>query len=195
MPRLLHTVNAFTAVGAAVLFVMSIWPGYAGGCVFLIVLPLIASLGLAWLIVVAKSWPRPGEPSKLPALRWVILTPLLVCFTYGSLRLYVPRRIVFRTVQSQFVRHITGAPTSASGGVKFDRWLGPYRVDEYAADPRGGVYFRTGTGRDGIGPDRMSYGFVYQPNRKGSPFGAARYMLRPTGGDGWHWFQASDDWR
>jgi len=71
--------------------------------------------------------------------------------------------------------------------------LGIYHVDEWASDQRGGVYFRTGTGPDGIGPDTMSYGFVYRPNREGSPFGASHYMVRRLGGD-WYWFRASNDW-
>jgi len=77
--------------------------------------------------------------------------------------------------------------------VPLDRWLGIYHVDEWASDQRGGVYFRTGTGPDGIGPDTMSYGFVYRPNREGSPFGASHYMVRRLGGD-WYWFRASNDW-
>ena len=71
--------------------------------------------------------------------------------------------------------------------------LGIYLVDEYAADPRGGVYFRVYSGTDGIGPDQMSYGFAYKPNRKGTPFGAARHRLFRLGND-WYWFRASDDW-
>ena len=66
-------------------------------------------------------------------------------------------------------------------------------VDEYTADPRGGVYFRVHRGHDGIGPDVMSYGFVYKPNRIGTPFGAAGYHLFRLGND-WYWFRASDDW-
>ena len=70
-----------------------------------------------------------------------------------------------------------------------NRRLGIYEVGEYAADPRGGVYFRVYDGRYNFGPDRMSYGFAYKPNDKGSPFGEARYRVFPLGHD-WYWFQA-----
>ena len=78
-------------------------------------------------------------------------------------------------------------------GAPLNRRLGFYGVDEYAADPRGGVYFRVYTGGDGIGPDQMSYGFAHKPNSEGSPFGAASYRVHRLGGD-WFWFEASDDW-
>ena len=74
-----------------------------------------------------------------------------------------------------------------------DRRLGVYRVDQYAADPRGGVYFRTHAGADGLGPDAMSYGFAFRPNREGSPFGNAGYRLFRMTGD-WYGFSASNDW-
>ena len=48
-------------------------------------------------------------------------------------------------------------------------------------------------GLPGNGPDTLSYGFAYKPNRRGSPFGAARYRVYRVFGD-WSWFQASNDW-
>lgn len=161
------------------LLVLSLWPGYAGGCWVLLALPLIALLGLAWLAAAVKARRLPAFP-----LRQVLVAPLVVCLTYGLLKFYVPRRVVFFACQSQFEPYLASAPVSEYQGKPLGRWLGVYRVDEYAADPRGGVYFRTGTGRDGIGPDRMSYGFAHRPNRQGSPYGAARYGT---------WRQ-SDDW-
>jgi hypothetical protein len=70
--------------------------------------------------------------------------------------------------------------------------LGVYSVDRYAADPRGGIYFRTHAGPDGIGPDTMSYGFAFWPNREGTPFGKAGYGLSHMVGD-WYCFSASND--
>ena len=69
---------------------------------------------------------------------------------------------------------------------------GAYHLIEYAADPRGGVYFVTGQGGDGSGPDTTSYGFVYQPNSQGSPFGRKYYNPVHLFGD-WYMFEASDD--
>jgi hypothetical protein len=190
----IRAINVITGAGAVTLLVMSLWPGYAGGCIFVLALPLIALLGLAWLVVVARAASRSSDGGQSLRVRQIILAPVLVCLTYGMLRYYIPRRVAFRVFQSRFDRHVPSATVREYGGTKFDRWVGIYHVDEYAADPRGGVYFRTGTGADGIGPDTMSYGFVYRPNRLGTPFGAARYLVRPLGRDGWYWFQASNDW-
>src|SRR5581483_11494439 len=52
---MIRAINAITIAGGIVLLVMSLWPGYAGGCLLLLALPLIAMLGLAWLIVVALA--------------------------------------------------------------------------------------------------------------------------------------------
>jgi hypothetical protein len=64
-------------------------------------------------------------------------------------------------------------------------------VDEYAADPRGGVYFRVETAPDG--PDTISYGFAFKPNPEGSPFGNAHYSRTRLTGE-WFSYQASDDY-
>jgi len=70
--------------------------------------------------------------------------------------------------------------------------LGVYDVDRYAADPRGGVYFRTHFGVDGIQPDITSSGFAYRPNPEGTPFGSAGYHYSQIDGD-WYVFSASTD--
>jgi hypothetical protein len=190
----IRAINVITGAGAVTLLVMSLWPGYAGGCIFILALPLIALLGLSWLVVVARAASRSSDGEQSLRIRQIILAPVLVCLTYGMLRYYIPRRVAFRVFQSRFDSHVPSATVSEYGGTKLDRWVGIYHVDEYAADPRGGVYFRTGTGPDGISPDTMSYGFDYRPNLQGTPFGAARYSVRRLGRDGWYWFQASNDW-
>jgi hypothetical protein len=104
-----------------------------------------------------------------------------------------PRRIAFRISGPAFQRHVATAPASAYEGKGLGLWLGVYYVDRYAADPRGGVYFRTHAGADGIGPDTMSYGFAFRPNPKGTPFGRAGYRYSHVVGD-WYSFSASNDW-
>jgi hypothetical protein len=116
----------------------------------------------------------------------------VVVLTYGLLKFYVPRRIAFRAVRGGFEQYVPSAVVSGRRGAPLDRRIGIYHVDQYAADPRGGVYFRTGSAADGLGPDTMSYGFAYRPNGEGTPFGRAAYLVRPLGGE-WYWFQASDD--
>jgi hypothetical protein len=91
------------------------------------------------------------------------------------------------------LNHIDTAPISRYGGKPLGHRLGFYSVDRYAADPRGGAYFRTHAGPDGIGPDTMSYGFAHRPNPEGSPFGRAGYHLSHVVGD-WYVFSASNDY-
>jgi hypothetical protein len=192
MQLMIRVINAFVAVGAIVLIMMSMWPGFVIGCFLVLALPLIALLGIAWLIVAVGALRQSGRPSKPHLARQLMLAPLLVCLTYGVLKFYVPRRIAFLAVRTRFDSFVASAPVSDYGSKKLDRWIGIYHVDEYAADPRGGVYFRTGSGPDGIGPDMMSYGFVYRPNPQGTPFGATRLEIRRITQD-WCWFQTSDD--
>lgn len=128
------------------------------------------------------------------ALPWgsTAIVLAIVLGTYVSLKFYLPRRIAFSLSRQAFRQAMRQMPTSEFPQL-LNRRLGIYQVDEYAADPRGGFYFRVYRGRDGIGPDTMSYGFVYQPNGSGTPFGAARYRLYRLG-NGWCWFRASNDW-
>jgi hypothetical protein len=185
-------INIVTVVGAIVLLVMSLWPGTLRGCVALLALPCIALLGLAWLLTASRTLPPPWGTSARVSLGSIVVAPILVGTTLVTLVFYIPRRIVFIPCEPRFEQMLPSAPP-ADTRAALGRRLGIYHVDEWATDARGGVYFRTGTGPDGIGPDTMSYGFAYQPNRAGSPFGASRYMIRRLFGD-WYWFRASDDW-
>jgi hypothetical protein len=189
----LRAVNTITAVGAIFLISVSLWPGALVGCFALLLLPFIALLGIAWLFLVITALPRPwGRASALPRDQ-LMLAPIMVMFTLLLLIFYIPRRIAFVAFRSQFASYVPSAPASNGRPAPLDKWLGIYHADSYGSDPRGGVYFRTGTGADGIGPDQMSYGFAYQPNTKGTPFGAAHYGIWHLSGD-WYWFRASDDW-
>ena len=188
MAEAIKTINVATVLGAIGLVVLSLWPGFAGGCWVFFALPLIALLGLAWLLVAMIGYVR---RRNAPSLRQLAVAPILVCLTLALLVFYIPRRIAFFGHRGQFEKHLAsvranGYPTERLG------WVGIYRVDMCVTDPRGGVYFRTATGPGGIGPDTVSYGFVYRPNRQGSPFGASGYLVRPLSGE-WYWFEASDD--
>jgi hypothetical protein len=188
----LRLVNLLTIAGGVVLLVLSLWPGFVIGCLIVLAYPLILILGLVWLFLALRAVPKPmGRGAAIP-LKQILIAPLIVCTTYGMLRYYIPRRVAFRAHMSQFEKHIPAA-TATTRPILFNRWLGIYRVDEIRHDTRGGVYFRTGTGGDGIGPDRMSYGFVHRPNTEGTPFGRKLYLYRRVAGD-WYWFQASDDY-
>jgi hypothetical protein len=168
---------------------MALFPGFGNGCWACLALPLAAVLGIVWLWVVVQG--RRAGVDRL-SLRRVLVLPALVVMTVALLYFQIPLRIGFAAARTGFQSHAAAAPPSDWGG----KWLGKvgiYQVDAYAADPRGGVYFRTGTAQDGMGPDLMSYGFAYRPNPTGTPFGRARYRMGRLTGD-WYWFAASDDY-
>jgi hypothetical protein len=179
---------------------VSVYPGvlndlpvYAAmsACVALPIVGIVIVMGLTLLVSRRTTLHAGGMTWSRAA---VILGLLLG--TAALVMLYVPRRIAFaasRPAFEQLLPQAAAAPAAAGQTTPLNRWVGAYPVDHYAADRRGGVYFRVHTGRDGIGPDQMSYGFAHQPNDAGSPFGSAGYRVFPLGG-GWYWFRASDDW-
>ncbi|WP_242053931.1 hypothetical protein [Nostoc parmelioides] len=120
----------------------------------------------------------------------IIAGIVLVC--YVLLKFYIPRRLAFMISQSAFEQVRVQLPISAKEKITLNRKLGLYEVDKYAMDSRGGAYFRVFWGGDGLSPDVISYGFVHQPNREESPFGAANYQVFYLCGD-WYWFRVSDD--
>ena len=187
MRRVLLILNCLMAIGGLVLLWLSIWPGYATWIFVTCVVIGYGVLGIGWLITVFVLLRRKGR-----GVVGVLVGPVMVLATWALLRVYVPRRVAFALCRSGFERHLTRTPSPASP-TQCDRRIGWYHVDLWARDSRGGIYFRTGSGPDGIGPDRTSAGFVYQPNGGGTPFGSARYRLGRLGND-WFWFCASDDW-
>lgn len=189
MRRALRDINYTTIAGGFGLLLLSVWPGYVVGCWLIFAYPLTLALGVAWCFVVWRGTRR--KAASPVTARAVLVAPIVVCITYALLVLYVPRRVVFAAFAGQFEAHVAGAPVGRPAKPLNER-LGIYQVDEYAADPRGGVYFRTGWTGDGIGPDRLSFGFAYRPNTEGSPFGSKYYAPRRLFGQ-WYWFKASDD--
>jgi hypothetical protein len=174
----------------------SVYPGALGDLLFMAIVlsffvgPIAGiTLVVVW-IVLARRHKLPSGPWPL---RKIAIGVAIILATLALLVFYVPRRIVFAISRPSFEPLIQNAPVSQCHGVPLNRHLGVYNADEYAADPRGGVYFRVHTGPDGIGPDQMSYGFAHEPNPHGSPFGAASYRVYPLSRN-WYWFCASDDW-
>ena len=109
--------------------------------------------------------------------------------TYTILKLYLPRRFAFAACRGSFQQIVD---EGVEDEFEFNQSIGPYKINDCFVDERGGTFFRVHSGGDGIGPDIMSYGFCYKPNRHGTPFGASGYRTYPLG-EGWYWFQASDD--
>ncbi|MFO0950214.1 MAG: hypothetical protein U0835_03495 [Isosphaeraceae bacterium] len=174
-----------------------------------IALPVAAVLFFRWLrepdSVKGKEWldddlatTRPVSSKGQVVRRWVQVLGLSFVLVLGSFGLALSRwpvRVGFAASRPAFERYLPAAPPPGGrtrAGESLG-WFGIYRVDVCARDERGGVFFRTGTGPDGVGPDRESYGFAYRPNTQGTPFGRAGYRLRRLAGD-WYIFSVSDDY-
>lgn len=150
-------------------------------------LGLLIGIGIAVMILFIHLQEQPLRPLLI---RLSIILVILGT-SIGLLKFYVPIRIGFLASRPAFDRWLAQNPNPANRSLKTQ--LGWYEVNHYAVDPRGGHYFRVHQGGDGLGPDIMSYGFVYRPNSEGTPFGAAEYRGYHLDGD-WYWFHASDDW-
>ena len=192
-----NVIITLTALACLVALSLGVYPGVLNDLLFVgffasfLVVPTVGIVAAAVLFVLARRGKLRGL--RIPWRRVSIVCVAMLFGTYVLLKFYVPRRIAFAASRAAFDELVPQATPSAAGGTPLNRRVGIYTVDEYAADPRGGVYFRVHRGYDGLGPDVRSYGFVYQPNPSGTPFGAGGYRLFRLGGN-WYWFRASDDW-
>jgi hypothetical protein len=99
------------------------------------------------------------------------------------------RRLAFLLSRPAFEPFVASAPPGRFGTGPLGRRLGVYHVDRFAADPRGGLYFRTYRGPEGFYTRMVTYGFCYSPNPMGSPFGDEKYSYSHLVGD-WYCFRA-----
>jgi hypothetical protein len=200
------------ALGSIILVGLGVYPGvlvdllFIGFLLFPLWLPVLCIIVLIVLFFRARSnGKKPLEPDldlgdeddgggKLSVPQWrpILISLSIVIVSLVLIVAGLPRRFAFRISRPAFERHVARAPASEYEGEALGRFLGSDYVDRYGADPRGGVYFRTHAGADGIGLDTMSYGFAYKPNPKGTPFGRAGYELSQVTGD-WYIFSASND--
>lgn len=154
--------------------------------------PVVGIAGIVVLVqlirTLARDWKRSMPIVGLFLLSGIVGVVCLIIAVSG-----VPRRIAFRASLGEFRSLCDSMQQSEYMGNELDKRIGVWTVDRYAADPRGGVFFRTGTAIDGISPDTMSYGFAYQPNTNGTPFGNARYWMSEVAPD-WYHFRVSNDW-
>ena len=193
----MRVVFALTVVGGIGLLILAVWPGLIedivfGFPLFCAWLPLLAFWFLLLVSLALRDFAtRPKSPARR---RWWGLRSAAIMFcTLALLWFHVLQRAVFAFCYGDLQGLVDSAPMDEFRGEELGRQVGPYRVDRYAADKRGGVFFRTATGPDGIGPDEMSYGFAFQPSGQGTPFGNARYRQCHLFGE-WYVFAASSDW-
>ena len=194
---LIRSTLVVVIVCSLLILFLSIWPGLLADIVLIAILfsiiwvpILLVAIAVTTFIMYRRR--RKGASRPFPP-RQAVAIPVVIVVTLALLRMHAPQRIAFTLSRPAFDAAISSVPTSEHVGIPANLRFGVYKVDEYAADPRGGVFFRVHRGHDGIGPDIISYGFVFKPNRHGTPFGAASYATRHLAGD-WYWFRASDDW-
>jgi hypothetical protein len=189
-------VFAITTLGGAALLALAIWPGLLGDVVFgfpflLLSLP---ALGIWFLVLVGLGLlDLVGGWKPNNRRRWGLWSAAIMFVMLALLWLNVPQRVAFALSFSKLQPLANRGPTERFFEKHGEIQAGPYRIDVYARDERGGVFFRTRTGPDGIGPDTVSYGFAFRPNREGTPFGNAHYQRRHLFRE-WYAFSASDDW-
>lgn len=196
----MNFVFRMTCLGGLGLLALAIWPGVLDDALLsvpyiLITLPIIGlwAILLIWLSL-RELFDNAFSPNRKS---WIATRSMLVMFaTLAMLLTHVPQRIVFIFFVHQLQPFLIAAPEEKYQGARgreLGIWVGPYWIDRFDFDRRGGVFFRTHVGPDGIGPDQMSYGFAFQPNKQGTPFGNAHCLRQRLFGE-WFAFEASDDW-
>lgn len=124
---------------------------------------------------------------------WLALTPILLHYQ-------VPLRIAFLQVKPALMEWIQ-VEVEVGTSAPINQTIGPYSIAQRIESPDGGIYLSLALPPFYSGYE-TTYGFVYQPNPHGSPFGGGyerrrHYRLYPLQ-DEWHWFRdniGSDDWR
>ncbi len=189
--NLLLTIAIFIS---SLTLLLSIYPGIMNG------LAMFMGIALLWLLLIGgigiaaiALWLRRADSSMKWGCRRLTTILLILAISSCLLKFYVPLRIGFFFSHSAFEGWLAAHPSSTSKPQLIDTKFGIYQVDEYFSGSRGDKYFRVYSHGDGLSPDTISYGFSYQPNPEGSPFGAAGYNIYQLG-DGWYWFKTSNDW-
>jgi hypothetical protein len=179
----------------SLLLPLSVYPGLCSelGFLALISSPFwMPAACLSWWAFVDMARDAPDLLGPPPGRRrWRATGALVLGLNCALLWCGAPQRLAFLYARSAFEESIAEAPPAYSSAKTNARRLGLYRMDRFATDPRGGVYFRTRSGPDGFHIGKMSYGFSHRPNPAGSPFGDERYALSHVVGD-WYSFQASE---
>ncbi len=196
MKRFAYILIAVSALFGVGLIVLSLYPGMAStlfDLAFFTALFWIPVVGIAGVVVfvqvirsLIRDWRQTMPLVGLFCLSGVVGMLCLILAISG-----IPRGIAFRASAGEFKSLCSSAQQSEYMGNKLNKRIGVWTVDRYAADPRGGVFFRTGTAADFV--DTISYGFAYHPNTNGTPFGNAGYWLSEVE-SGWYYFWVSNDW-
>ncbi|MHC4741530.1 MAG: hypothetical protein ACYS8Z_06455 [Planctomycetota bacterium] len=176
--------------------IWGLWPGSLEDFTFflaissIIWLPILLAICVYTVVKIFWLCRSDKQRAKLMFLRFVV-SLAIVFFTLGLVYFEIPLRTAFCLCKSSFEEYLEEDPIESSMFSPINKRLGIWNVDRYEKDPRGGAYFRIGTGHDLV--DQLSYGFVFMPNREGTPFGNAKYVLIWITGD-WYCFGVSNDY-
>lgn len=191
-------VCALSVIISLVLLVLSIYPGVLPDLLFLGLLsspfwfPGLCLLGV-FFINLSHDTPSLHRPPFLQRRSAKLSLTVLVL---NSVLLWtdIPCRLGFLLSQPEFSALAESVPVPLSERGILEYRAGLFKVDRCDTDPRGGLYFRTHRGSDGLRPREISYGFARRPNPSGSPFGNVNYRRSHLIGD-WYCFAASNEFQ
>jgi hypothetical protein len=174
---------------SAILIVLSCVPGFLERYPIrqIIFYPVF---GFAVFVAIFAVWnlAAPAATANKKRVRfWSLVVMANLFLTPTIIQTYAAQSIAFHYYGEDFAQLLPKAPMALGGTVPLNVGFGPYEIDRWGTDPRGGVYFRIV--RSEVG-DR-SFGFVHQPNPEGTPFGDENYLLHDLG-KGWYSFEAGE---
>ena len=200
MKRTLIVVVSYSTLISGIIALVSLWPGRVLTILspfgFILLLILVVSTG-PWLFFASMTrlirWVRTSKESPWKMLGSLVIHLAGVSLITAVLLLAVNGvflEIAFRRQLPEFEVAASRIDTSKPVNRQFGRRVGMWTVDRYGVDEQGGIYFRIDTAMAMI--DMWSFGFAFKPGKRGTPFGKARYTLRPLK-DGWYYFKVNDD--
>lgn len=186
-----------TLIGAIIALYVSIIPGnlefFISGIPFIIIaVPVLFIWVFATFLLAFHDIVVAFRRSEFKSMKWGINSAILFFAVSMLLTLDIVRSAVFSYFCSDFRVLLPAAPDRLYRDAHNNQRIGPYVVDLFCKDERGGVYFRTSATPEG--PDILSHGFAYRPNLNGAPFGKSSYKINRIYGD-WYVFSISDDWQ
>ena len=184
------------AAGCAIVLAVSATPGLLSPFAWLPQLVVIAGMvvgvpAMCCLLLAVYLQEKPLLSRFVSRFRWGFYSLGFLMIMTASLMVFleIPQWLGFALSRRAF-ESARQHPDAVAPFSLVDWWIGPYHVDRCGTDPRGGTYFRLHAHDFVI--ETYSYGFCYQPNPKGTPFGDGLYETWPLG-DGWAVFTANDD--
>ncbi len=189
--------NRIIAIICAIVLLLALWPGCvqsrigdATAITIFLWFPLLLGLSIYTIYDFFRAFRSGWQKVKLKLIRFALalaITFLTIVLILGD----IPQRVAFLPTISSFEQYLEEYSHQDSTSMTFNKRLGIWKVDQYIKDLRGGSYFRIGTA-DKIFC-KVSYGFVYKPNKEGTPFGNTLYKLGQITKD-WFYFEVTEEY-